>query len=685
LTLTGAGTAEVEKCAAALQAFDSYSDTKEEVDIGYTVKDEIEQEFSVICVKPRTSKGTTVYGSKANVAKAFARAMAPKAQGPVVSATMTIDTAKVQAMRSLLNGWRITTETDIKVDAPETGMAKITIKAKTQEAVDAAKEKVQSFDKTMAVEVFECDASRVQGNRMAYRKATEAHKDVTVARDDAGLRLIGPPAELKLIKEKLQDLAKKSTQELVKQEIPAEQIRIFGRETLQQISKKSGATVRRSREEGDNNSLVISGDEDAIQKAKSAIEEVLKKEGATDSLSISEELVKALLINSGAKIRDIEKRVGVSMNIDKKDTKVLLLGSESGLQAAKSELQAMQAKVDQEAAETHTSNVEVPTERIRFVIGPKGRELNRIKDSCGVQVNIKDSGEETSVVELKGKEDDVAKAEAMIQEILESSSDKVPADKDSSKVAKSKGKGKTKGKGKGKEEEQSSKKGSAPKAAAFKEGEMDFPTLGGEAKADDKPKTAALGAWGKKAEEKEAKKSTPKADNAESFPALNGKAAPKQEEEDPEDDAAAEEEEKEEKQQEVAEQEEAAEDADDPFAMMSGMGEEVVYKVTLMEEKEEKAEEAAPAEEAGEDCDDPFAMMSGMGEEVVYKVTLLEEKEEEKAAPVPKEAAKPAAPEPVKEATPGFQETETDFPTLGSTKATAAPKAKGWAGLFNKK
>merc|ERR1712060_188503 len=100
-------------------------------------------------------------------------------------------------------------------------------------------------------------------------------------------------------------------------------------------------------------------------------------------------------------------------------------------------------------------------------------------------------------------------------------------------------------------------------------------------------------------------------------------------------------------------EEEAAEcDIDDPFAMMGGMGEEEVYKVTLMEDKtaeeetaeskeigvlegvEQAKEQPAQAQEKHAfeqeavvcDCDDPFTMMGGMGEEEVYKVTLMEDK-----------------------------------------------------------
>ena len=79
---------------------------------------------------------------------------------------------------------------------------------------------------------------------------------------------------------------------------------------------------------------------------------------------------------------------------------------------------------------------------------------------------------------------------------------------------------------------------------------------------------------------------------------------------------------------------EEAADIDDPFAMMGGMGEEEVYKITLVEETflaeevveegEEKHGEEVVEEEAA-NIDDPLAMMSGMGEEEVYKVTLVEE------------------------------------------------------------
>merc|ERR1740121_2828200 len=74
------------------------------------------------------------------------------------------------------------------------------------------------------------------------------------------------------------------------------------------------------------------------------------------------------------------------------------------------------------------------------------------------------------------------------------------------------------------------------------------------------------------------------------------------------------------------EEKEEAGDMDDLFAMMSGTGEEEVYKVTLMEDQADRGENEEE-EEAGE-MGDPFAMMGGMVEEELYTVMLMEEIED---------------------------------------------------------
>jgi hypothetical protein len=91
----------------------------------------------------------------------------------------------------------------------------------------------------------------------------------------------------------------------------------------------------------------------------------------------------------------------------------------------------------------------------------------------------------------------------------------------------------------------------------------------------------------------------------------------------------------------AVEQEEPAEcDVKDALAMLGGMGEEEVYKVTLMNEStsllvETLTSNAVEQEEAAEcDVEDPLAMLGGMGEEEVYKITLMDESPQESRSDV---------------------------------------------------
>merc|ERR1719161_112297 len=193
---------------------------------------------------------------------------------------------------------------------------------------------------------------------------------------------------------------------------------------------------------------------------------------------------------------------------------------------------------------------------------------------------------------LKGSPTAVDKAVAMIQEVLTGVQEEP--------------KGKAGGKGEANQTTrtvQAKGKGSGRAPKEFKGSlSQDFPTLGMGDGPGGKKKSKRQGAWAK-----------------------NGK----EDEEDEPEQAADDEEE------------------DDPFAMMSGMGAEEVYKETLTiagkegaqveVESEEEEEDGAAEESKGnkwvedapedeeeeeEEEDDPFAMMSGMGAEEVYKETL---------------------------------------------------------------
>merc|ERR1712217_99421 len=83
-------------------------------------------------------------------------------------------------------------------------------------------------------------------------------------------------------------------------------------------------------------------------------------------------------------------------------------------------------------------------------------------------------------------------------------------------------------------------------------------------------------------------------------------------------------------------------DFDAPLAMMAGMGEEEVCKVTLIDEaipekarNEETSAQVEKEETVGCDVNAPLAMLGGMGEEEVCSVTLMDEATPEAPQPLP--------------------------------------------------
>lgn len=215
-----------------------------------------------------------------------------------------------------------------------------------------------------------------------------------------------------------------------------------------------------------------------------------------------------------------------------------------------------------------------------------------VETNCSVQVTVDDA---TAVVRIRGREEDVQKAEQMLTDIMSAAprqrehreqreQREQPERKEKEQGERGvKGEKGEKEKGEKLEQSQEVKEVSIPakkakEAAEFRGSSDDFPQLGGsQASARRRPE----GPWSRNAKAKD------EAPAAAAFPPLVSEAPSRAEEE---------------------------EFADDPFALLGGMGQEQIYKVTLMEPSAEEEEE--------EGFDDPFALMCGMGQEQVYKVTL---------------------------------------------------------------
>jgi len=347
--------------------------------------------------------------------------------------------------------------------------------------------------------------------------------------------------------------------------------------------------------------LVLLGDAGCVGKAQDAIKEVIKNEGAVDSVTITDQACKEL---GGKKIQELQTKHSTYIQVIRKDSQVKIFGSVAGVEATKKAVVAFAKKAD--SIETKLMTLE--PDQIGRVIGSKGATLNSIRKESGAQISINN---DSPVVEIRGDTKAIATAEKLIEAVLVPKETEVGEDRAAAAP-----------------KAQQAVAATAPKAKAKAKAKEykadlagDFPTLGGGGAS----KKIASKAWNKNAEEE----ATPAAETkpkAEAYPTLAAKekapvvngpgmvkpkpvvvAAPV-----------------------VEEEEEDGGDCDDPFAMMGGMGEEEVYQITHMAETDELPAETGdgfvPEEEEEDDEEEKRAAT------LAAKAAMFAEEEEDEEA-----------------------------------------------------
>lgn len=490
LQLVGMDPAEVDKCADALKKLDfSGSRTKELSSLGgfatFAKIKELEQECNVIIYKQKNS--VSIFGKKADVDKCFEKGEAAKAEDQWLTAQVTINAELVKAARRLVDTLRQTTSLQIRVAYPPQespdGPTKVVLSGKSQTELDSAKKQVQEFNEKNIAVLLKGNHKMVQDSGVSgvarrWREICDSSAFQVVRRQE-GVLLVGDAVEINKVKAELVGLLAKASIEPVLHPIVFEQQRVFTRENLAYVCRESGADVRMQRggkgagKDAAEPSLVLIGSEEQVASAKKLIDEVIAREGSVETVPLVEDTIRALLVGQGAKIRELESKHEVSLSLDKGKKECKVVGSSKGVAGAKGALAALAARLEKEAAEAVTKEMTVDPDHVRRIIGAKGATLRNIRDTCNVQVTI---AEDSTSLEIRGGEEDVAKAEAMIKEITDALVNGPPQAAPAAQSAPAKGQGRP----------------AKKKAAEFKEGADDFPALGGASPA---PKSGKK--WGK--------------------------------------------------------------------------------------------------------------------------------------------------------------------------------------------
>eukprot|EP00401_Gymnodinium_catenatum_P072603 CAMPEP_0117491758 /NCGR_PEP_ID=MMETSP0784-20121206/18232_1 /TAXON_ID=39447 /ORGANISM="" /LENGTH=1095 /DNA_ID=CAMNT_0005286559 /DNA_START=41 /DNA_END=3328 /DNA_ORIENTATION=- len=524
--LAGLKAEEVNKCAVTLGKLDFSGMQKKDVDCRFLqTTQQIEKECRVYMFPQRST--LTIFGTKKDVEAAFAKVEALKLESAVTTSSVQVDPDMLKAVKAKLSEWAEETGTKMWVPGGSDGSkSKVHISSKAVADVDKAILKVEEFLKQHACEFVGGDMSKLRDGASGgllgqrYRHIRDASPEVFFNKRADGISLVGPREEVARLKADVKITAMANS-EPFKVPLQPEQKNVFNRETIAMITGKTGAEV--GRQEG---YLIVYGDDNQIQKAKEEIEEVIQREGTFETLTVSRDVMKCLGLNKAEMIQELEDRFAdVNVTLNHRMCQVVISGSAKGVQLAKNSINSFAKKKDKEIADTITKELSVDNALMKFIIGKGGETVKNIKATCKVEINVPKTDGEIGTIELKGVEEEVAKAEDMINAIVARTTRATKPDKEKEPKA---------------AEVPAPKSKTAPPGASRKKefkGSLadDFPTLGGD---DTGPKNVKArgpaGHWGARAAATEATEEAAAAPETEAYPSLgeapkSATVAPKQE------------------------------------------------------------------------------------------------------------------------------------------------------------
>jgi len=391
ITITGLSAADVKECEAALKALDFSGTKTRDVENGLvmpsnTAKAALEKEFNVFVFKNQNQ--ITVFGTSDQVGKALAKI---EDEGFSKVITVGADLVKMIYSHDLLGKWRsaaagasISVRQPPMVEGKGSQPAQITIHCKTKQETEDLYAKVEDFATNTASEVLAGDAAiigklfeRSNGSWLAkrFREIQDASKDVSMKKSTDGLLLLGPKKQLGKIKAEVQGLLQKADIEPTKVSLDPDQLRVFTKDHLDKIRDTCGLMeMYKSKDQQADSTgtnvtlLVLLGDDASVAKAKLAIDEVIKNEGASETMEATDQVCKELLASKAAKIQDYQNMYSTYISVDRKTLSIKILGSTKGVEATKKAITTFAKKTDSVKSKTFP----LAEEEIGRVIGSKG-------------------------------------------------------------------------------------------------------------------------------------------------------------------------------------------------------------------------------------------------------------------------------------------------------------------------
>ena len=331
----------------------------------------MEKKFDVYCNTGRNE--VTVYGPKDGVENALKvideAKEAAERLGEMDSSFYHPDKARVLLTdegKKFVEKVQKSTDTAIRVHQPGETQCEISFKGRNKTIIGNAQSEISKYLDTIVAELLPAEENILakvarDGKFRGLKDASAAHVSVRAT----GIMVAGAAKEVKRVKDLVKQMIVAAGYEPVHIPIQQEQRRVFSQERCAALGEEVGCDVMMVRGGEAGWMLRVTGAKDAQEEAQATIEKMIETEASISSFDINRLIVNPLIANYGALINSIQDQCVVSVNLDRRENKVTLVGGVDNIASAKKMIDELEAK----EANVPTCDISIGQDDIRRVIG----------------------------------------------------------------------------------------------------------------------------------------------------------------------------------------------------------------------------------------------------------------------------------------------------------------------------
>lgn len=237
------------------------------------------------------------------------------------------------------------------------------------------------------------------------------------------IKIEGPPEEVDRAKASIEAYTKDLVSKFIYEELqidPKHYKHIIGKSgaNVKRLKDETGVQINCNENDG-NNTIRIEGTREGVQRVKVELSEMVQKleNEIRKDVNIDQRFYKSLIGTKGSNIKEIRdeyKQVSITFPGHGEPDVVQLRGPKDDVDKCEKYLLKLVKKLNESS---YSADVPIFKQFHKFIIGKAGANIRKIRDETQTKIDLPAEGDNSDVITITGKKENVEEAKDRIQKI----------------------------------------------------------------------------------------------------------------------------------------------------------------------------------------------------------------------------------------------------------------------------